>query len=133
MTQAALGAGRGRNRRRSRVDARSACWSSSWSPTRDSWTPARELLEADLTALDLTCSRFRTDSELVAVGNAARERDGPVTVTVSPLLARGRGGLPAGGQLTDGDVDPTVGGVLPTLGYDRDFAELPARRPAGPA
>jgi thiamine biosynthesis lipoprotein len=26
--------------------------------------------------------------------------------------------------LTDGDVDPTVGGALADLGYDRDFAEL---------
>ena len=35
--------------------------------------PARELLAADLHALDLACSRFRPDSELVAVGNAARD------------------------------------------------------------
>ena len=27
-------------------------------------------------------------------------------------------------HLTDGDVDPTVGGALAELGYDRDFAEL---------
>jgi thiamine biosynthesis lipoprotein len=27
-------------------------------------------------------------------------------------------------QLTDGDLDPTVGGALADLGYDRDFAEL---------
>ncbi len=33
---------------------------------------ARELLEEDLLALDLACSRFRPDSELVAVGNVAR-------------------------------------------------------------
>ena len=33
---------------------------------------ARELLEADLLALDLACSRFRPDSELVAIGNVAR-------------------------------------------------------------
>ena len=48
---------------------------------------ARELLEADLAALDLACSRFRPDSELIAVGNAARGASGPVTVRVSPLLA----------------------------------------------
>ena len=41
--------------------------------------PARELLDRDLAALDLACSRFRPDSELVAVGNAARGARGPVT------------------------------------------------------
>ena len=49
--------------------------------------PARQLLEDDLAALDLACSRFRPDSELVAVGNAARSAPGPVTLPVSQLLA----------------------------------------------
>jgi len=85
---------------------------------------ARELLEADLLALDLACSRFRADSELVAVGNVARGASGPVTVSVSPLLAEAVAVSLRAAQLTDGDVDPTVGGVLADLGYDRDFAEL---------
>ena len=87
---------------------------------------ARELLEADLLALDLACSRFRADSELVAVGNAARGASGPVTVSVSPLLAEAVAVSLRAAQLTDGDVDPTVGGALADLGYDRDFAELAA-------
>ena len=85
---------------------------------------ARELLEADLLALDLACSRFRSDSELVAIGNVARSASGPVTVTVSPLLAQAVAVSLRAAQLTDGDVDPTVGGALAELGYDRDFAEL---------
>jgi len=85
---------------------------------------ARELLEADLLALDLACSRFRADSELVAVGNVARDASGPVTVSVSPLLAEAVAVALRAAQLTDGDLDPTVGGVLADLGYDRDFAEL---------
>jgi len=85
---------------------------------------ARELLEADLLALDLACSRFRPDSELVAVGNVARGASGEVTVSVSPLLAQAVAVSLRAAQLTDGDVDPTVGGVLCALGYDRDFAEL---------
>ena len=85
---------------------------------------ARELLEADLTALDLACSRFRGDSELVAIGNFARGASSPVTVAVSPLLADAVAVSLRAAQLTDGDVDPTVGGALSALGYDRDFAEL---------
>jgi len=85
---------------------------------------ARELLEVELLALDLACSRFRPDSELVAVGNAARCAAGQVTVPVSPLLAEAVAVAIRAAQLTDGDVDPTVGGLLSALGYDRDFAEL---------
>ena len=85
---------------------------------------ARELLEADLLALDLACSRFRPDSELVAIGTVARGASGPVTMSVSPLLAEAVAVSLRAAQLTDGDVDPTVGGALAELGYDRDFAEL---------
>jgi thiamine biosynthesis lipoprotein ApbE len=87
---------------------------------------ARGLLDGDLAALDRACSRFRPDSELVAVGNAARGAPGPVTVPVSALLAEAvEVSLRAAG-LTDGDVDPTVGGVMAALGYDRDFGQLEA-------
>jgi thiamine biosynthesis lipoprotein ApbE len=85
---------------------------------------ARDLLEDDLAELDRTCSRFRADSELVAVGEAARHAPGPVTLTVSPLLAEAIAVSLRAAQLTDGDLDPTVGGALAALGYDRDFAEL---------
>ena len=85
---------------------------------------ARGLLEDDLAALDLACSRFRPDSELVAVGNAARRAEGPVTLPVSHLLAEAVGVSLRAAELTDGDVDPTVGGVMTALGYDRDFAQL---------
>jgi thiamine biosynthesis lipoprotein ApbE len=86
--------------------------------------PARELLEVELLALDLACSRFRSDSELVAVAKAARDASGEVTVSVSPLLAEAVAVAIRAAQLTDGDVDPTVGGLLSALGYDRDFADL---------
>ena len=88
--------------------------------------PARQMLADDLAALDFACSRFRPDSELVAVGIAARGAPGPVTLPVSPLLAEAVEVSLRAAELTDGDVDPTVGGVMAALGYDRDFAELRA-------
>ncbi len=91
---------------------------------------ARRLLAADLAELDLACSRFRPDSELVALASAARAADGPVTLTVSALLAQAVAVALRAASLTDGDLDPTVGGALSALGYDRDFGQV---APAGPA
>jgi thiamine biosynthesis lipoprotein len=65
---------------------------------------ARELLTAELAAVDAACSSYRTGSELVAANAAARRPGGPVRV--SPLLAEAIGAaLRAAGQ-TGGDVDP---------------------------
>jgi thiamine biosynthesis lipoprotein ApbE len=93
---------------------------------------AQRLLADDLAELDLACSRFRPDSELSALGTAARDATGPVTVTVSPLLAEAIAVSLRAASLTDGDVDPTVGGALSALGYDRDFRQVPATGPALP-
>jgi thiamine biosynthesis lipoprotein ApbE len=93
---------------------------------------ARKLLEDDLAELDLACSRFRPDSELTAIANAARAATGPVTITISPLLAEAIAVALRAASLTDGDVDPTVGGVLSSLGYDRDFGQVPGSGPAVP-
>jgi thiamine biosynthesis lipoprotein ApbE len=93
---------------------------------------ARKLLEVDLAELDRACSRFRPDSELTAIANAARAATGPVTITVSPLLADAIAVALRAATLTNGDVDPTVGGVLSSLGYDRDFGQIAASGPAVP-
>jgi thiamine biosynthesis lipoprotein ApbE len=96
----------------------------------DKITEARRLLSEDLADLDRTCSRFRLDSEVVAIGRAPADDSGLVTATVSPLLAEAIAVALRAAALTDGDVDPTVGAALSALGYDRDFAHVP---PVGPA
>jgi len=84
----------------------------------------RHLLEADLAAVDAACSRFRSDSELVALDSA------PGPVEVSPLLAQALAVALRAARLTDGDVDPTVGAAMAAIGYDRDFPLVPASGPA---
>src|SRR5205823_337463 len=86
---------------------------------------ARGLVEAELAAVDAACSRFRPDSELRRAGTA-----GGRPVRVSPLLAELVAAALAAAADTGGAVDPTVGSALSTLGYDRDFAALPADAPA---
>ena len=83
------------------------------------------MLAADLADLDAACSRFRADSELVALDRA----DGP-PVRLSPLLAGAVAVALRAAELTDGDVDPTVGEAIVAAGYDRDFSLVP---PDGPA
>ena len=78
---------------------------------------ARALLDGELAAIDAACSRFRPDSELTRVCAA-----GGRPVPVSPLLAEALSVALTAAKLTDGDVDPTCGQALVSLGYDRDFA-----------
>jgi thiamine biosynthesis lipoprotein len=89
--------------------------------------PARAILDAELAAIDLACSRFRADSELSVLNAAAG-----ATVRISELFAEILGAALRAARLTGGDVDPTCGRALTGLGYDRDFAEVRAAgdRPA---
>lgn len=81
--------------------------------------PARALLDAELAAIDLACSRFRADSELSALGRAAGR-----PLRIGPLLAEALAVALDAAEATGGDVDPTCGGALIDLGYDRDFTEV---------
>jgi thiamine biosynthesis lipoprotein ApbE len=83
---------------------------------------ARALLTDDLTALDAACSRFRDDSELIRLEASAGQ-----PTWVSPLLADAIVAALRGARLTDGDLDPTLGRAMETLGYDRDFASVPVQ------
>lgn len=78
---------------------------------------ARPALAAWLDQVDLACSRFRDDSEIAALDDSAGRE-----VPVSGVLADALAAALRGAELTDGDVDPTVGSALAGLGYDRDFA-----------
>jgi FAD:protein FMN transferase len=84
-----------------------------------------EVVRADLCAIDVACSRFRPDGELVALNCRAGR-----WVDVSPLLAGAIHAALTAARQTDGAIDPTVGTVVRVLGYDRDFASV---APAGPA
>jgi thiamine biosynthesis lipoprotein len=82
---------------------------------------ARRALDRELREIDAACSRFRADSELSAVNLAAGE-----WCTVSALFAVALEAALSAARSTDGAVDPCVGDSIAALGYDRDFAELPA-------
>ena len=88
---------------------------------------ARAAVERELAAIDRACSRFRADSELSAV-NARAGRP----TQVSPLLIEALEVALRAAELTDGDVDPTVGRALELAGYDRDWRLLdpPCAQPA---
>lgn len=86
---------------------------------------ARQIVVAELQALDLACSRFRSDSEIARLtANAGHWT--PISGLLTDVLECAL----AIADDTDGDVDPTMGTDLSRLGYDRDFGELvhvPAR------
>src|ERR1700729_1418625 len=68
---------------------------------------------------DQACSRFRDDSDLSAVnaGTGAPVHVGRLLLEAVTVA------LPAA-PLTGGDVDPTVGQALISLGYDRDYSSV---------
>ena len=85
---------------------------------------AREVVDAELDAIELAASRFRPDSEISALAAA----DG-VRTPVSPVLADLIEAALSAARMTDGDVDPTVGSAMIALGYDRDIDDLAATAP----
>ena len=101
------------------------CWVHLVVTDRAALDAARSMLAADLADLDAACSRFRADSELAALDRAQGR-----PVRLSPLLANAVAVALRAAELTDGDVDPTVGEAIVAAGYDRDFSLVP---PDGPA
>ena len=84
--------------------------------------PALAALEAEIAAVDQACSRFRDDSELALVNGASGE-----WVAVSETFVDALDAAVRVARLTGGAVDPTIGIAVRRIGYDRDFASVPAR------
>jgi thiamine biosynthesis lipoprotein len=84
---------------------------------------AEHLARDVLGEVDRTCSRFRLDSDL----SRANRRAGR-WVRVDPLLAAATTVALEAAEDTDGLVDPCLGRVLVSLGYDADLAVVHRRR-----
>jgi thiamine biosynthesis lipoprotein len=95
------------------TDARVAVWPPEGLPK------ALSAVDAELGRLDRQASRFRGDSEISqlqrSLGRAHRVSRGLAEALMVALAAA---------RWTRGMVDPTVGGALSALGYDRDFASI---------
>jgi len=78
---------------------------------------AARIARVELAALDDACSRFRDDSELARLNASG-------AATVSTLLLDAVVVALDAARRSQGLVDPTVGGALRALGYDRDFDVL---------
>lgn len=85
--------------------------------------PAQKVLERELAEIDLACSRFRDDSELVHLNASA----GTGPVEVGPRLLEAVEVALGAAEATGGLVDPTVGRTLRLAGYDRRFATVRLR------
>jgi thiamine biosynthesis lipoprotein len=88
------------------------------------WPPhelprALDAVDRQLAALDQQASRFREDSEISQV-NSSESHTFFLSEGLADLLATAL----AAAELTAGLVDPTVGGALIAMGYDRDFSSV---------
>lgn len=80
---------------------------------------AQTIVQRELDRIDQACSRFREDSELTRLNVHAGR-----AVRVAPLLVEATEVALRAAELTEGDVDPTVGRALDLAGYDRDWRLL---------
>ena len=80
---------------------------------------AAAIVQQDVAEVDLACSRFRSDSDISRVNDSAGR-----WTHVSGLFVHALRVALSAARATDGAVDPSVGGALVGLGYDRDFSEI---------
>ena len=88
----------------------------------DALPSARRALIRELRAVDLACSRFRPDSELVKLNHA-----GGAPRRVGPVLWDALEAAVETARMTGGLVDPTIGKAMRLAGYDRTFSRLALR------
>jgi thiamine biosynthesis lipoprotein len=89
---------------------------------RDALETAHEVLTRELDAIDLACSRFRSDSELARVNASSGDE-----VLVSPLLLEALRTALDASEVSAGLVDPTIGRTLRLAGYDASFSVIRGR------
>lgn len=77
-------------------------------------------VERIVESIDRTCSRFRDDSELSLLLAGAGRHESPVSAMLGEAIATAL----RAAELTDGAVDPTVGGAVRNAGYTVDFGAL---------
>ena len=82
-------------------------------------TAARDEVDAVVQAVDRACSRFRSDSEVMALASAAGSEQ-----RVSEVLGLALAAALRAADLTGGAVDPTLGHALVAAGYDRDIGDV---------
>jgi len=85
----------------------------------DALPPAVVAAEVELSNIDQACSRFRPDSDLSRINARSGE-----WVRVSPLCIAAIEVALRAAEMTDGLIDPTVGGALEESGYTEDFEIL---------
>ncbi len=87
---------------------------------------AARLTRVVLEEVDRSCSRFRSDSDLIRANRSPGQ-----WVTVDPLLAAATSVALLAAELTDGLVSPCLGRAMVALGYDADLDRV-RRRGASP-
>jgi thiamine biosynthesis lipoprotein len=87
---------------------------------------ALSLVSAEVDRVDRVASRFRADSELLALWRAGG-RAIPVSDQLWDLVEVAL----RAARLSDGAVDPTIGAALCRAGYDRDFSLVSPDGPGG--
>ena len=82
---------------------------------------ARALLEPMLHQVEMAASRFRPDSDIARLAKA-----GGASVLVTPMMIDLVHTALRAAAVSDGLVDPTLGGALINLGYDRTITSVKA-------
>jgi thiamine biosynthesis lipoprotein len=93
----------------------------------ESGSAPRAAAEREIEQIDAAASRFAPSSELSRVNRSSGR-----WVPISELLLEALQLALRAAAVTDGAVDPTLGGSLTALGYDRDWEELERVGPGEP-